>query len=228
MKLYQSTALNKLNEFVRVTKETMRPNIDVFLMWKTIEYFNPATILEIGLYAGQTLSILSEASGSTTTIDGVDININNLIFDSGKTTLNETDSMELTLLKVYDFVHIDGNHKYEFVSHDVQNVLNHVHTNSIICLDDYNELGPKQAINEQLLGQNDWVPFLKGYQNMWFHHVSHSADEFLDNWLQEKSKNFIWYENEDYFKKLVLSAKMPHVFEDSVKLFLNTLEFYNL
>jgi predicted O-methyltransferase YrrM len=239
MKFYQSQVLANLENFrVAYTYNSsglMRERIDMFLLWKTIEYFQPKNLLEIGFFAGQTAGIITESAGPDATLTSVDIDFSRrIIFE--KIFLNhninfiKTDSLQLELdsNKKYDFISIDGNHDYSYVLNDFNKCFPHMHKNTILYMDDYCFPGVEQVICEELLGKNDFVPFMMGDQAMFFHHISHSADEFLDEWIQDKSKNFIYFENVEIFGVQVLRSRLPNIFVEHPTLFTQALEFYKL
>ena len=237
MKLYQSQILANLDDFrVADTPDgLMRERIDMFLLWKTVEYFRPKNLLEIGFFAGQSAGIITEAAGSDSILTSVDIDFSlrhifEKIFLNHNINFIEIDSMQLELdsNKKYDFISIDGNHDYNYVLNDFVKCLPCMHKNTILYMDDYRLPGVEQVICEELLGKHDFVPFMVGDQAMFFHHIGHSADEFLDEWIQNKSKNFIYFENVEMFGALLLRAKLPNIFVEHPTFFTQALEFYKL
>ena len=57
----------------------------------------------------------------------------------------------------FDYVFLDGGHKYETVKHDLQNLIHVINKNGIILCDDYNlsyAPGIKKAIDEYVLNHN--------------------------------------------------------------------------
>jgi predicted O-methyltransferase YrrM len=211
----------------------MRYPNDMFLLWKTCEYFKPKSILEIGFFAGQSLGIIIEASGPDAHFTSVDTSYRlrdtfDHLFPSTNGKFMSIDSKDIELNEQFDFVHIDGDHSYEYVLNDVNKVLPLLHTNSIICMDDFKLPDVAKVIKEQLLGQNNFVPFISGDQEMFFHHVGHIADEFLDTWIQDRATNFIYFHNWDYHGYTLLESKTPILFVENQSMFLQALEFYNL
>lgn len=236
MKLHQSTVLNNIELFLNTTgpdPALMRYPNDMFLIWKTCEYFQPKNILEIGFYKGQTLGLIYEASGTDSQFTSVDIryqrkDLFDQLFPNPAGKFLNISSKDLTLDEKFDFVHIDGNHSYEYVLNDVHKVLPWLHNNSIICMDDFNLPGVDQVIKEHLMGQHDFVPFMSGDQEMFFRHVSYATDEFLDHWIQDKANNFIYFHNWDYHGYTLLESKTPNLFVENRSMFLQALQFYNL
>lgn len=243
-KLHQSLTLKNLSRFPISTvglkrfprgRGLIRNPGDMFLLWKTIEYFQPKTLLEIGFYGGQSMGLYLEA-GNLEKIVSVDIDYTlRSVFDQlfpNNTNIEFIcqDSRTLKLDQKFDFITIDGDHDYEYVNADLKNCLPLLKKDSILYMDEYSICpGVEKTINENLLGQHDWVPFLAGVQGMFFHHVSHSADDFLDVFIQTKADNFLRFTNViDWNGFTVLFCEAPLVYTDSNELFLETLKFYNL
>ena len=234
MKLHQSQVLSNLGLFDCIIGLCRHTN-DMYLLWKVCEFFQPKKILEIGFLAGQSLGLIYEASDNADFIS-VDIDythrtVFDKLFPSPNGKFIKDSSMNLNLTEKFDLVHIDGDHSYEYVVNDIQKVLPLLHNNSILCMDDFKDTkypGVSKAVKEYLLGQHDFVPFLSGDQEMFFHHVSHSADYFLDSWIQEKSNNFIYFHNYDYCGFTVLESKTPNLFRENHQMFIDALKFYNL
>jgi SAM-dependent methyltransferase len=257
MKFYQSKVVNNLGMIdqqsfdptsvvTNPTKNIMRGISDMYLIWKTIEYFKPTTLLEIGSYAGQTLGIMLESAGSGAKLTSVDINFTKLkvfqhLFPHNEIEFIETDSLDLNLDRKFDFIHVDGDHNHPWVENDVIKSLEMSHQNTIISVDDYekNWTDVPRVIKNYLCGQNDFVPFLMGDQSMFFHHVSHSSDEFLDYWIQNDARNFINFSNENFFNGFrvlktsfishyALTSDMPRLNQDHLELFIRACNFYKL
>lgn len=238
MKLHNSRVLANLDLFNSIMPTSfMRCANDIYLMWKVCEYFQPKSILEIGFFAGQTFGQILEATPTDAKLVSVDIDYSNRpIFQqvfqhepkAQQIQFIETNSMNLELTESFDFIHIDGEHTYEYALNDLTKSLTMMHKNTILCMDDFNTPGVGQVIDEHLLGQHDFVPFLSGDQEMFFHHRSHSADIFLDEWLQEGARNFIYFSNYDFHGFTVLRAQTPKIFEENRSIFQQALQFYNL
>lgn len=242
--MYESTVLANLKNFPKPPCTHFPQGLGLcrnpggmYLIWKAIEYFQPKSILEIGFFAGQTLGLIYEAADKTAEITTVDIDYSNLpffnkLFPNNNIKFIEGDSKYLNLPsdKKLDFVLIDGTHTFEYAENDLLKCLPLLHNNSIICMDEY-KLIPEvwQVIEKHLLGQYDFVPFLCGVQEMFFHHVSHDASYFLDNFIVQGAENFIDFNNDmDYHGFNVLTSKCPYVFHENNQIFLDTLKFYNL
>ena len=243
-KMFNSRTLKNLNKFpitetgLRLFpkgKGLIRNPGDMFLVWKTIEYFQPKSLLEIGFYGGQSMGLYLEAGSLYDKIVAVDItyrfrSLFDELFPDTNIDFIESDSREIELNDKFDFITIDGNHDYEFVNSDLKKCLPLLKHNSILYMDEYSICpGVEQAIAENLLGQHDWVPFLAGVQGMFFHHVSHSADEFLDEFIQNKADNFLMFKNNINWNGFTdLFCEAPLIYTDSIQHFIDALKFYDL
>lgn len=203
-KFYHSRALTNLGRF-RVNNSMdgpafapglMRYPADMFLVHKVCEYFNPRHVIEIGFGAGQTLGTCVDACDPQARFTSIDISFAyKPIFDSiwpdqNNMTFIQQDSATVDLPNdQYDFFMVDGDHSYQYAAQDIALALASTRKDGIICVDDFFMSGVWQAIGEQLAGQQDWVPFLMGPQCMFFHHVSHRADDFLDQWLLQSGRD---------------------------------------
>ena len=70
---------------------------------------------------------------------------------------NSNDVLKEIKTEVFDYVFLDGGHKYETVKHDLENLVQIIHKNGIILCDDYNlsyAPGVKKAIDEYVLNNN--------------------------------------------------------------------------
>jgi hypothetical protein len=213
----------------------MRDHDSMYILWKCIEYFDPKQILEIGFYKGQTLGLMEEISSLNTKIVSVDINYQYLdnfqkLFPTTKAEFILTDSAKVELTQLFDFISIDGDHSYNGVLTDFKKCLPLLHKNSILCIDDYKFFdGVAQVIKEHLLGQHDYIPFLCTEQQMFFHHVSHSAAEFLDNSLIKDSTEFIEFTNINFCGFTVLHGQIYNsAIAKDAKIFQSILKFYDL
>jgi hypothetical protein len=97
-------------------------------------------------------------------------------------------------------------------------------------MDDYQSFsGVGQVIEEHLLGQHDFVPFMCGGQEMFFCHHSNSVEAFIDKYLITGATDFFEFNNIDFHGHSVLDARIHNraIFE-SGKIFQQVLEFFNL
>lgn len=234
MNLNVSDIINKLD--VGESK-SLTTNLDIFLLWKTLEYFKPESILEIGIYQGRTLALFSEAASEKCIIDGIDIDTSNIhdefrqFYETKNINIIECNSKKLNLQKSksYDFVHIDGDHSYDFVMSDFTNIKNNIKNSSIICFDDYNPYkGVQQAVNE-IISTTKWDPFLIGDSHIWLHHESYDISDFTNNYLcKGKSQNFVKYQWQNINNVHALVASTPEILNKFNKIFIEAINYYNL
>lgn len=234
----ESVTVKNIHKFAvgNLRHELVRQSNGMYLMWKVCEYFQPKSVLEIGFLAGQTFGLLVESTPANTTYVSIDVDYSHRhIFDQvlkDNPKIKHIDFFEIDSATFvwdgpqFDFVHIDGDKR--LVASDLSKCLPLLHHNSILCMDDYNMDEVNKVIVEQLLGQHDFVPFLAGDQEMFFHHVSHSADVFLDEWIQDRARNFMYFSNTDYHGFTVLRANTPEIFVANMDIWQQALKFYNL
>lgn len=245
MKLHQSETLKHINRFGWTQYNhgrywLPRDCIGIYTYWKICEYFKPKSVLEIGFLEGLTFGILFESTDVDTKYVCVDINFSSkekyfdFIFkDDPKydsITFIETDSKNLKLTQSFDLIHVDGDHTYEYVKNDVLKILPLLHKNSILIMDDVTEHNPdvNTVIKELLLGQHDFVPFLSADREMFFHHVSHSADDFLDNFLSKDATDIMTFFNYQYEGFTISRGHIANFFNDNTSIFIDQLRKYNL
>jgi len=244
MKLHQSKVLSHIDGFhwsMYVDGRYWLPRdcVGFFTYWKICEYFKPKSVLEIGVREGLSLGLFFESTDDDASFVGVDLDLNQLQFfntlfkDHPKYSsiqFLEMDSNNLDLLQTFDLIHIDGDHSYEFVKNDVEKILPCLHKNSILIIDDLTKECPdvERVVDEFLLGQHDFVPFLSSSREMFFHHVLHDANDFLDNFLLENSTDLITFFNYDYKGFIVTKGHIPNFFNDNKHIFVDQLKKYNL
>jgi predicted O-methyltransferase YrrM len=215
----------------------MRDREGIYITWKTIEYFRPKSILEIGFGCGETLGIMLEAAGpELERIVSNDIRYTNTSLEQFETLFPkhtvefiETPSSNLKLDGKFDFIMIDGDHSFDTVLHDIQMCLKLSHTGTIMCIDDYQWESVDQAIRKSLDTYPDFVPFLATTQQIFFHYATHSAADFLDQWLIKDDGRFIEYSQRLYLGHSISYGHLYDVmFKQNNEIFLHALRFYNL
>lgn len=239
-KMHQSKILSNIDKFeiVPLTNNNiklMRSFLDMFLLWQVIDYFKLKNFLEIGFAAGQTMGIIYESSGKIGNYLSVDINydfkhIFEKVFPDTNIVFLKIDSKNLKFNKEekFDFICIDGDHDYDNVVNDIEKISKIMSEETILYLDDYKIPSVNDAIEDTLIKNKEWVPFLSGDQGVFFHHISKNKCEFLDFKIQEKSKNFIYYINDTMYGNTVLTAKLPHIFSEHTNIFLDALKVYDI
>jgi predicted O-methyltransferase YrrM len=233
-KLYQSKIFSHAQMFKINDNQFMTTHEAMFLLYKTLTYFQPKSVLEIGFGAGQSAGIILESTLPGTKIISVDKSNQyhdqfNKIFPNNGIEFMHLDSRNLSLNHNFDFVFIDGDHEYEGVYNDLTKCLPTLHRGSILCMDDYLHFnGVSKVIKDYLLGQNDFVPFLCGEQNMFFHHYTHDANKFLDSDIMKDTDDFIEFSTIDYHGFNVTKGRMfSKAFTQDTNLFRQILKFYD-
>ena len=236
-KLHQSQALKNFSIFETnlSSARLMRDHESMYLLWKIIEYFEPKNILEIGFGKGQTLGLVCEVANPNSKIVSVDISYQYLdeftkLFPDKEVTFIEIDSKNLMLDQTFDFIIVDGDHSYSGVKKDLENCFSMLDQNGILVMDDWLHFdGVSQVVQENLLGQYDFVPFLCTNQQMFFTHVSQPKDYFLDEYLVKNAVDFIEFSNMEFHGFQVLKAQIyiNAIFKDT-NIFRSLLEFYNV
>ena len=216
--------------------DLMRDLDGTYLMWKTVEYFQPKSILEIGFGCGQTLGLIAEAAGDNCKrIVSADISYDRAssfkkLFPNLEVEYINGDSKNLKLNEKFDFINIDGDHSYDGASYDIKNCLSMTTRDTIICIDDYFWKEVDQAINDHLIkGQDEFVPFIASKQQIYFHHRAHSADYFLDHFLIDNDPRFFKYHTKDYYNYTIQYGEMyDEMFKNDPEIFRLALQYSDL
>jgi len=238
MKLHQTTVIKNLDHFPgdhlgRLPRECN----DIVQMWKICRYFQPRSFLEIGFSAGQTFGLFLESTGDNTRYVSVDkFYAGRPKFDSifkdcdkrHKIEFNHVDSLDLDIHGTFDFILIDADHDYQHALSDLKKCLPLLHKDTILCMDDALDPGVDRAIQEHLLGQHEFVPFLAGSKQIFFHHYSHQAVDFLNNSLKTDTEKFMCFFNFDYYGHSVLKTHIPEFIEEHKELFVQALQTYDI
>ena len=237
MQFHQCTTLNNIDRFPgNEHGQLPRECNDMLQIWYMCKTVSPRSIIEIGFSAGQTFGLFLEAADQAQRWVSVDINYRNKsifhdIFANcdkvDQITFIKTDSANLAMLDTFDFIMIDGDHSYEYAKNDIQKCLHMSHEHTIICVDDSQDIGVDQAIQELLLGQNDFVPFLAGSKQIFFHRAQHNAVPFLTT-LQRVVEPIGFVFNFDYYGYAITKTHIPRFFEDNKSVFIDAVRSYNI
>ena len=191
-KFHQTIMSTILDEY-----ETMRSNLSLVTVFHLIQYFKCKNILELGFYQGQTFGIMIEAAVEGSTLTAVDINYildlynkhykNSTAIQNKKIILNTMSSLDFKPDTKYDFINVDtgiddssdGDLRYQ----DLINSVDCLEDQGILMLDNYELFD--DVIDRFLSSTENYVPFLKDNQAIYFHHCSHDVSDFLDNVLEK-------------------------------------------
>jgi len=109
----------------------------------------------------------------------------NILFQDSK-KLTEKD---LGVDMFFDFIHIDGDHSYEYAINDLTKCQPHISDKTIICVDDYQLKDVIDAVNT-FLKKNKQM-FLKCYGINQIFLVSQKSEEIFDDVIKKFDKNII-------------------------------------
>jgi predicted O-methyltransferase YrrM len=239
MNFHQSTVLKNLEKFpMDSLGQLPRDNNDMLQMWRVCEYFQPKSILEIGFSAGQTFGLLLDCTNDDTKYVAVDNDFsrNAHIFEEifgqhpkrKNISMLNIDSRDLNLLDKFDFIHIDANHTYEFVLNDFLKCLPLLQTNSILCMDDTLDYGVDRVIQEHLLGQHDFVPFLAGNKQIFFHHRSNNVQDFVKDFLPAGLTDFVIFDPWNHHGQYLTKMQVVEFVEKNLDIFRRAVKTYNI
>jgi len=118
------------------------------LLYRTVQYFEPSIILELGTSLGLTTAYLAKARPESRIISlegcpQTAARASALFRESGITNIeiltgpfSQTLPNALTMLGKPDLVYIDGDHSYEGVMSNFLQISEHIHEGSVLILDD--------------------------------------------------------------------------------------------
>lgn len=131
-----------------IAKNALAPAHQAQALFKLVSHFQPESILELGTSLGITTSYLAKAAPKAhiSTIEGSP-NIAQIArstfqslelshIDSVIGSFDEVLDRILNKRKTWDFIYIDGNHRFEATMHYLQMIRPFLHENSIVILDD--------------------------------------------------------------------------------------------
>lgn len=130
------------------------------------KYYNPKSILEIGVRYGYSLYSMIAACENLEYVRGYDIdeydpgsieiankNISNVISKGIDFKIeNKNTQNAKKLRKKYDLIHVDGNHTFEGKLHDLNLVKNNC---KVLIIDDYNHIREVKNAVEKFISDNE-------------------------------------------------------------------------
>lgn len=223
--------------------DTMRTNISLMTVFYIIQYFKPKNILEMGFYEGQTFGIMLEAADANCELTALDLEFRMELYDryykNSKPTLDKkinlitTNSNNFCPAGQFDFINVDTGTPEELDTvraTDFKNAMNWLSKDGILMLDNYEEC-EKIFLSSILQEENlRIVPFLKDDQAMYFHHVDHDANHFLDSFIPEIFPNeFISRCNVNFYNHLITDIwARPFELQRHIDLFRMYCQFKSL
>lgn len=139
---------SNVRSIAAITKNAAKPKKFGQLMYRMIKYYKFQKVLELGTSLGITTSYLALANpaAKVVTLEGSDsianeaqknfdaLGIKNITLVSGN--FDETLQNVLKTFSPVDFAFVDGNHRQEPTERYFQQLLPHIHNNSILIFDD--------------------------------------------------------------------------------------------
>jgi len=167
----------------------MQSILDSILIHLICGALQPANILEIGFKKGYSLGLILESLEGPAHLTTVDIEHGSALkefVDLYKEELVTRDLKFITkdsryLLDVkepYNFIHVDGNHAYEFVKSDIEYALRNISIDGIIAIDDSQQPEVQRAIEETILA-SEYKVFLKGFSQTFWTHQAHNPSRLI-------------------------------------------------
>lgn len=132
------------------------------------KYYQPKSILEIGVRYGYSLYSMMAAADNLTYVRGYDIdeydagsveeankNISKVISSNIDFQIEFKDSQKISeLSKDYDLIHIDGDHSYDGKMHDLNLTRG---TCKVLIIDDYNHIGEVKSATNKFIEENSKI-----------------------------------------------------------------------
>jgi predicted O-methyltransferase YrrM len=154
------------------------------LIYGLVREMNPQTLVEIGSCDGRSLIAIAQAledngaeNAKIYVFDILEVGNETSLFENvEKSGLKrfiditignsvETVPEKLKTIPMLDFTFIDGDHHYEFVSQDFENIYNHTNKGGLILLHDTNWLDGCRQINGEIQAKyRNTVSFISSYR----------------------------------------------------------------
>ena len=197
----------------------MRSYPSAIMVFLLIQHFGLSKILEMGFHEGLTFGVMLEATGPGAELTSFDIDVKIDLYNKYYRNSEYVQDKQVHVLEVasenfvpqstYDFINVDvdttvSNDESRFGLGRARALINAskcISQNGIIMLDDYQ--GQSAAIDDLLATNCDFVPFLVDDKAMYFHHVSHDANDFLDSVVEDAFVTFCNTSNIEYQGHLV-------------------------
>jgi len=154
--------LTKAYRELRSVDVPMQSDIDSQLIYQTVLKTQPRNILEIGFKDGYSLGLIIEAISGPASVTTVDITHESIpqFVNLYKEELEQIDLRMVTkdsremVDHPYDFIHVDGNHGYEFVASDLRYALRNLIKSGTLMVDDCHLPDVKRAVDEVLVSSD--------------------------------------------------------------------------
>ena len=233
MRLHQTRFWSEYYRYEKIINDSsMRCTVDAYVYFKILKKYDYKDILEIGFFEGQTAGLMAEITGDDAIITCLDPNPRCELFDSiyadlqHKVKLHQTISQDYKFSN-YDFIIIDGEKKFDFVSVDIQNSIRSIRDGGMILINEFQIDDVHNAIEKHMLPQG-FVPFLETNQTLFFHRIDVDRVDLLDYELPELANNFIRFQNKDKWGHTVLEATSLPIFTDRLDFFDKAIREFNI
>jgi predicted O-methyltransferase YrrM len=167
----------------------MQSIIDSILIHLICGALQPVNILEIGFKKGYSLGLILESLEGPAHLTTVDIEHGSALKEFVELYKEELVTRDLSFItkdsrhlldvkEPYDFIHVDGNHDYEFVKSDIEYGLRNISIDGVIAIDDSQRPEVQRAIRETIL-KSDYRVFLKGFSQTFWTYKDHNPTRLL-------------------------------------------------
>jgi predicted O-methyltransferase YrrM len=167
----------------------MQSILDSILIHLICGALQPVNILEIGFKKGYSLGLILESLEGPAHLTTVDIEHGSALKEFVELYKEELVTRDLSFItkdsrhlldvkEPYDFIHVDGNHDYEFVKSDIEYGLRNISIDGVIAIDDSQRPEVQQAIRETIL-KSDYRVFLKGFSQTFWTYKDHNPTRLL-------------------------------------------------
>lgn len=167
----------------------MQSILDSILIHLICGALQPVNILEIGFKKGYSLGLILESLDGPAHLTTVDLEHGSALKEFVELYKEELVTRDLRFItkdskylldvkEPYDFIHVDGNHDYEFVKSDIEHSLRNISIDGVIAIDDSQRPEVQRAIEETIM-KSDYRVFLKGFAQTFWTHKNHNPTRLM-------------------------------------------------
>lgn len=237
-KKFHETQIVSIVDQYRQLRKSTRSLLSSSVIFHLVDFFDFKNILEVGVFQGQTLGVILEATNPGANITGIDISLDKLelyeqyyanskYVQDKKVNLIEIASEDFIPDSLYDFVIVDGG--WEERESDLIKFSKHVSPQGVIMLDNYHEFDHAAKEFIKLYHEHGFVPFLKDHEALYFHPTSCNREAFVDQYVNQVFSNHCLIGNVDYHGHTVKSIDpKPVEVLNFNKLYQQVIEYFNV